>query len=431
MCALNIFHGRDIIFTSGFQNPATIGKEESPMKSLSRIAASVSPSATLAVNALAKKMKADGMDVISFGAGEPDFDTPSAIGLAGVKAICDGQTRYTPAAGTISLRKAICTRVKEDYDLDYDYTQVVVASGAKHSVYLTLATLVDPGDEVIVPAPYWVSYYEMVRLVAGKPVVIVAGEDQGFKITAAQLEAAITEKTKAVMLNNPSNPTGAIYSREELQALADVCVKHDLYMIADEIYDKLIYDGASFTSIASLGEDVKNHTILINGVSKTYAMTGWRVGYMLSNPQIAKAMSSYVSHSTGAPASMAQAAAEAALLGPQDEVEKMRQQFEARRNFLVDHINALDGVSCLKPNGAFYVMMNLDQLIGKSIDGEVIADSDAFARLFLEKSLVATVSCTSFGISNFVRWSYAASMEDLQKAMDRLAAFLQKVKEQN
>ena len=401
------------------------------MKSLSKISSSVSPSATLAVNALAKKMKADGLDVISFGAGEPDFDTPSAISLAGVKAICEGQTRYTPAAGTISLRKAICKRVKEDYDLDYDYTQVVVASGAKHSVYLSLATLVDPGDEVIVPAPYWVSYYEMVRLFDGKPVVIVAGEDQGFKITAAQLEAAITDKTKAVMLNNPSNPTGAIYSREELQALADVCVKHDLYIIADEIYDKLIYDGASFTSIATLGEDVKDHTILINGVSKTYAMTGWRVGYMLSNPQIAKAMSSYVSHSTGAPATMAQAAAEAALLGPQDEVEKMRQQFEVRRNFLVEHINALDGVSCLMPNGAFYVMMNLEQILGKSIDGEVITDSDAFARLFLEKSLVATVSCTSFGIPNFVRWSYAASMENLQEAMVRLEAFLQKVKEQN
>jgi aspartate aminotransferase len=271
----------------------------------------------------------------------------------------------------------------------------------------------------------------MVRLFDGVPVVVVAGEDQGFKITASQLEAAVTDKTKAVMLNNPSNPTGSIYSREELQALADVCVKHDLYIIADEIYDKLIYDGASFTSIASLGDDVKERTILINGVSKTYAMTGWRVGYMLSNPQIAKAMSSYVSHSTGAPASMAQAAAEAALIGPQDEVEKMRQQFEARRNFLVEHINALDGVSCLKPNGAFYVMMNLEQILGKSIDGEVISDSDAFARLFLEKSLVATVSCTSFGIPNFVRWSYAASMENLQEAMVRLEAFLQKIKEQN
>ena len=401
------------------------------MKSLSKIASSVSPSATLAVNALAKKLKADGLDVISFGTGEPDFDTPAAISYAGIKAICDGQTRYTPAAGTVSLRKAVCKRVKEDYNLDYNETQVVVASGAKHSVYIALAALVDAGDEVIVPAPYWVSYYEMVRLFDAVPVVVLAGEDQGFKITAEQLENAITEKTKVVMLNNPSNPTGSIYSREELEALAKVCVKHDLYIIADEIYDKLIYDGASFTSIASLGEDVKERTILINGVSKSYAMTGWRVGYSLSNSQIAKAMGSYVSHSTGAPGTMSQAAAEAALLGPQDEVEKMRRQFELRRNHIVERINGMELVSCLKPNGAFYVMMNLEQLIGKKIDGEVISDSDAFARLFLEKSLVATVSCTSFGIPNFVRWSYAASMENIEKAMVRLEAFLQKVKEQN
>ncbi len=401
------------------------------MKPISKIAANVSPSATLAVNALAKKLKSEGLDVISFGTGEPDFDTPDAIRFAGIKAISDGQTRYTPAAGTISLRKAVCARVKADYDLDYDYTQAVIASGAKHSVYITLATLVDPGDEVIVPAPYWVSYYEMVRLVGGVPVIVTAGEDQGFKITAAQLEAAVSDKTKVVMLNNPSNPTGAIYTKEELQALAEVCVKHDLYIIADEIYDKLIYDGASFTSIATLGEDVKAHTILINGVSKTYAMTGWRVGYMLAPAEVAKAMGSYMSHSTGAPGTMCQAAAEAALLGDQGEVEKMRQQFEARRDYLVKRMNSMNGVSCLKPNGAFYVMMNLEQLIGKSIDGQVITDADAFAKLFLEKSLVATVSCTSFGIPNFVRWSYANSMENIEKAMDRLEAFLQKVNEQN
>lgn len=401
------------------------------MKALSKIASSVSPSATMAVNSLAKKLKADGLDVISFGTGEPDFDTPAAISYAGIKAICDGQTRYTPAAGTISLRKAVCSRVKADYDLDYDYTQVVIASGAKHSVYLALGALVDPGDEVILPAPYWVSYYEMIRLFDAVPVVLLAGEDQGFKITPAQLEAAITEKTKVVVLNNPSNPTGTIYGREELKALADICVKHDLYIIADEIYDKLIYDGASFTSIASFGDEVKERTILINGVSKSYAMTGWRVGYSLSNTKIAKAMSSYVSHSTGAPSTMSQAAAEAALLCPQDEVEIMRQQFEVRRDHIVSRINGMDGVSCLKPNGAFYVMMNLEQLIGKSIDGEVITDSDAFAKLFLEKSLVATVSCTSFGIPKYVRWSYAASMENIEKAMVRLEAFLQKVKEQN
>ena len=277
------------------------------MKAISKIAAAVSPSATLAVNALAKKMRAEGKDVVGFGTGEPDFETPDRISYAGIRAICDGQTKYTPAAGIVPLRKAVCKRLKEDYDLDYDETQVVVASGAKHSVYLALAVLVDPGDEVILPAPYWVSYYEMIRLVGGVPVVVTAGEDQNFKITAEQLEAAITEKTKAVMINNPSNPTGAIYTKEELQALADVCVRHDLFIIADEIYDKLIYDGASFTSIPTLGEEVKAHTILINGVSKTYSMTGWRVGYAVAEKPVASAMSSYASHSTGAPATMAHA----------------------------------------------------------------------------------------------------------------------------
>lgn len=401
------------------------------MKPISKIAASVSPSATLAVNALAKKLKAEGKDVISFGTGEPDFPTPDLISYAGIRAICDGQTKYTPAAGTVSLRNAICERVKEDYDLDYDQTQVVVASGAKHVVYLTLAVLVDPGDEVILPAPYWTSYLEMIRLFNGIPVVVSAGEDQGFKITAEQLEAAITPKTKAILLNNPSNPTGAIYTREELEALTKVCVKHDLYIIADEIYDKLVYDGASFTSIPTLGADVKEHTILINGVSKTYAMTGWRVGYALAEKPIAKAMSSYVSHSTGAPATMAQAASEAALKLPQDQVNAMRDTFEERRNYLVKRMNSMDGVSCLTPNGAFYVMMNLTQLFGKSIDGEVITDADAFARIFLEKSMVAVVSCTAFGAPDFVRWSYANSMENIEKAMDRLEAFLAEVKAQN
>ena len=401
------------------------------MKPISKIAASVSPSATLAVNALAKKLKAEGKDVISFGTGEPDFPTPEPICDAGIRAIENGQTKYTPAAGTVSLRKAICARVKEDYDLDYDESQVVVASGAKHVVYLTLAVLVDPGDEVILPAPYWVSYLEMIRLFGGKPVVVTAGEDQGFKITAQQLEDAITPKTKAILLNNPSNPTGAIYSEAELRAIADVCVRHDLYIIADEIYDKLVYDGAVFTSIPTLSEEVKQHTVLINGVSKTYAMTGWRVGYALAEKPIAKAMSSYVSHSTGAPATMAQCASEAALQLPQDQVSAMRDIFESRRNYLVKRMNSLDGVSCLTPGGAFYVMMNLTQLFGKKIDGEVITDADAFARIFLEKSMVAVVSCTAFGAPDFVRWSYANSMENIEKAMDRLEVFLAKVKEQN
>lgn len=252
------------------------------MKALSKIAAGVSPSATLAVSALAKKMKAEGKDVIGFGAGEPDFATPDRISYAGVRAICDGKTRYTPAAGMIELRQAICDRAKADYGLEYEATQAVVASGAKHMVYIALAALVDPGDEVIVPAPYWVSYYEMVRLFGGVPVVVNVSEEQGFQLTPEQLEQAITDKTKAIILNNPSNPTGAVYPKEALKAVADVCVKHDLYIISDEIYDKLVYDGVPFTSVAALSDEIKAHTILINGVSKTYAMTGWRIGYALS-----------------------------------------------------------------------------------------------------------------------------------------------------
>lgn len=397
------------------------------MKPLSKIAAGVSPSATLAVSALAKKMKAEGKDVIGFGAGEPDFATPDRISYAGVRAICDGKTRYTPAAGMIELRQAICDRVKADYGLEYEPTQAVVASGAKHMVYIALAALVDPGDEVIVPSPYWVSYYEMVRLFGGVPVVVDVSEEQGFQLTPEQLEQAITDKTKAIILNNPSNPTGAVYPKEALKAVADVCVKHDLYIISDEIYDKLVYDGVPFTSVAALSDEIKAHTILINGVSKTYAMTGWRIGYALCAAPIAKAMANYLSHSTGAPGTMCQCAAIEALTGPQDEVEQMRQVFEQRRDLIVRRINAMPGVSCLKPSGAFYVMMNLEQIIGKQIDGQVIGSGDDFAKLLLEKSLVAVVPGSGFGAPNFVRLSYAISTENIVTGMDRLEAFLNRL----
>ena len=397
------------------------------MKALSKIAAGVSPSATLAVSALAKKMKAEGKDVIGFGAGEPDFATPDSISYAGVRAICDGKTRYTPAAGMIELRQAICDRVKADYGLEYEPTQAVVASGAKHMVYIALAALVDPGDEVIVPAPYWVSYYEMVRLFGGVPVVVNVSEEQGFQLTPEQLEHAITDKTKAIILNNPSNPTGAVYPKEALKAVADVCVKHDLYIISDEIYDKLVYDGVPFTSVAALSDEIKAHTILINGVSKTYAMTGWRIGYSLSPALVAKAMTNYLSHSTGAPGTMCQCAAIEALSGPQDEAEQMRQVFEQRRDLIVRRINAMPGVSCLKPSGAFYVMMNLEQILGKQIAGQVIGSGDDFAKLLLEKSLVAVVPGSGFGAPNFVRLSYAISTENIETGMDRLEGFLKQL----
>lgn len=394
------------------------------MKPVSAIAKEVRASTTLAVDSLAKQMKADGLDVVGFGTGEPDFATPDNINMAGIKAICDGKTKYTPAAGIIPLRKAIAAQLKSELGLDYEHTQIVVASGAKHSVYIALAAITNPGDEIIIPAPFWVSYYEMVRMTGGTPVIVTAGEEQAFKITAEQLEAAITDKTKCLMLNNPSNPTGMIYSREELKAIADVCVKHDLYILADEIYYKLVYDGLEFTSIASLGEDVKERTLLINGVSKSYAMTGWRVGYCACNKELAKIMSNFLSHSTGAPSTISQWAALEAVSGPQDSIEKMRMAFAERRDYIVKRINAIPGVSCIVPNGAFYVMMNIEKLIGRTLGGKLIENDDDFAVAFLNSALVAVVPCSGFGMKNFVRWSYAASMENIEKGMDRLEKFL-------
>ena len=312
----------------------------------------------------------------------------------------------------------------EDYQLDYRPEQIVVASGAKHAVYLTLMVLCDPGDEVVIAAPYWVSYSEMVQQAGAIPVIVTAGEEQAFKITAEQLEAAITPKTKVFMLNSPSNPTGMVYSREELEAIAAVCLRHNIYIIADDIYSNLVYDGLPYCSIASLGEDVKRHCIVINGVSKSYAMTGWRIGYSAAEPEIARAMSNYVSHSTSAPSTISQYAAIEALNGPQDEIAAMREAFQARRDHLVARMNEIDGVSCMKPQGAFYVMMNMKSFIGKTMYGQVIHDDNDFAKLFLEKGLVATVPCSAFAAPGFIRWSYATSMQEIDKGLDRLEAFI-------
>ena len=394
------------------------------MKELSRIASAVHASTTLAIDAKAKQMKADGLDVVGFGTGEPDFDTPENIKEAAYAAIREGKTKYTPAAGIIPLRKAVADSMKRDLNLDYDFTQIVIASGAKHNLYAALRTLVNPGDEVILPAPYWVSYDEMIAMVGGVSVIITAGEDQNFKITAEQLEAAVTDKTKAVIINNPSNPTGMLYNEDELKAIAAVCVKHDLYIIADEIYFKLLYDGRTFTSIASLGEEVKERTIIINGVSKSYAMTGWRIGYAAAPAHIAKIMANYLSHSTGAPSTISQWAAVEAFNGPQDTIEAMRKVFEERRNYIVDRMNRIEGVSCIMPEGAFYVMMNIEKLKGKTIGGTVINTSDDFAMAFLEKELVAVVPCSGFGAPDFVRWTYATSMENIKEGLDRLERFL-------
>jgi len=394
------------------------------MKPLSISASKVQASTTLAVDALAKQMKADGLDVVGFGTGEPDFDTPENIKRVGIEAINAGQTKYTPAAGIVPLREAAAERLFAECGVKYTGAEITIASGAKHNVFIALMALLNPGDEVIIPAPFWVSYYEMVAMAGGVPVQVAVEEEQDFKATPDQIEAAITDKTKLLMLNNPSNPTGMVYSEAELRAIADVCVKHDLYVISDEVYCNLLYDGRKFTSFAALGEDVKERTILINGVSKTYAMTGWRIGYAAANKEISTVMANFLSHSTGAPGTMNQFAALEALRGPQDSVEEMRKVFEERRNYMVKRMNEIEGVSCIMPEGAFYVMMNIKKLLGKTLGGTVINNDDDFAVAFLKANLVAVVPCSGFGAPNFIRWTYAASLEDIKEGLDRLEKFL-------
>ncbi len=394
------------------------------MKSFSKKASAIHESSTLAVSALANQLKAEGKDVINFGTGEPDFDTPENIKDAAIQAIHAGKTKYTPASGLPALKQAVCDRLKADLDLDYTPAEIVVASGAKHSIYVCLCSLLDDGDEAIVPAPYWVTYTEAVAMAGGVPVVVPTTAETGFKLTPAALEAAITEKSKVLLLNNPSNPTGMCYNEAELRAICEVCVKHDLWIMSDEIYYKLVYDGRTFVSVASLSPEIKAHTILINGVSKSYAMTGWRIGYTACDKKLSKIMSNFLSHSTSAPSTISQWAAIEALNGPQESVEDMRKVFEERRTYMANRINSMNGVCCLMPEGAFYVMMNIDALIGKTLGGKLIQNGSDFAMAFLETQNVALVPCGGFGEPNYLRWTYAASMEDIQKGLDRLEAFL-------
>ena len=395
------------------------------MRELSVRATAVHESSTLAVDSLAKRLKADGKPVVSFGTGEPDFDTPQNIKAAAIQAIKAGQTKYTPAAGLVPLRHAIAKRLLADTGVEYEDAQIVVASGAKHSIFIALMCLLNPGDEVIVPAPYWVTYTESVAMAGGVPVVVNCDESSNFKMTPEQFEAAITPKTKLLILNNPSNPTGMFYNKEELQALADICVKHDLYIMSDEIYYGLLYDGKEFTSVAALGEDIKERTIIVNGVSKSYAMTGWRIGYTASNKQLAKVMANYLSHSTSAPSTISQFASIEALTGDQSSIKVMHDEFEKRRDYIVERMNKIPGVSCIKPDGAFYVMMNMEGLIGRTLAGRVINNGDDFAMAFLEGANVAVVPCSGFGAPMFVRWTYAAYMENIKEGLDRLEKFVQ------
>lgn len=394
------------------------------MKALSKIASAIQPSATMAVNNRVMELKAEGIEVFGFGGGEPDFIASESVLKAGIRAIENGETKYTPAAGTAKLRSAIANRLTADHELFYAPEQIVVTSGGKHAIFIALKTILDPGDEVILPAPYWVSYFDEIRMTGAVPLSVYASEEQGFKLTAEQLAAAITPRTKLLILNNPGNPTGAVYSREELLSLAYVCQRHDIYVLSDEMYSKIVFDGTQFISFPTISQDAYERTILINGASKAYAMTGWRIGYAAAPVQIAKVMSAYLSQSTGCPASISQAAAAEAFSGPQDHVETMRRAYEERRNYLVGRIKAIDGLDCSIPKGAFYLLIRVDKLYGKTLGGMHITNDIDFACALLESYHVAVTPGAAFEAPGYVRWCYAASMEELKMGLDQLEAFV-------
>jgi aspartate aminotransferase len=382
----------------------------------------IQPSPTLAIDAKAKALKAQGVDVVGFGAGEPDFDTPVNIKEAAKKAIDAGFTKYTPVGGTDELKDAIIAKMKKDHGLEYSRDEVSVACGAKHSLYNISQALIQEGDEVIIPAPYWVSYPDQVVLAGGTPVFIGTDETTAFKITPEQLEKAITGKTKALLINSPCNPTGSSYTVAELEAIGRVCLKHDFMIITDDIYERLVYDGLKFANIVQVLPELKPRTIVVNGVSKTYAMTGWRIGYACGPRELMGAITKMQSQSTSNPTSIAQKAAVEALNGPQDAVAAMVVEFEKRRTYIVERLNAIPGVTCFKSTGAFYVFPNFSVVYGKSFNGKKISNSTEFAAYLLEEAKVAIVPGVAFGADRYARLSYAVSMENIKKGLDRIEA---------
>nr|MDD6335173.1 pyridoxal phosphate-dependent aminotransferase [bacterium] len=391
---------------------------------LSRRSTSVAPSMTLEIDSKAKAMKADGHDVIGFGAGEPDFPTASWIKDAARRALDLDMTRYTPAAGTEDLRKAICDKLQSDNQLSYSPAQIVVSNGAKHALYNAFMAILDPGDEVIIPAPYWVSYPEMVRLADGVPVFVQTREEEGFNMTAEAFEKAITPKTRALVLTNPGNPCGNLYRDEEIKALCRVALAHDLWIVSDEIYEELVYDTGRPMSIAAVSPEAYEHTIIINGLSKSHAMTGWRIGYSASPREVAKVISAMQSHCTSNPNSIAQFAAAEALRGPKEDTALMRQEFKRRRNEMVRLINEIPGVHCMMPGGAFYCMMYIGDLFGKKHGDAQIDGSMALCNRLLEAKKVAMVPGIAFGDDRWVRLSYATSMANITEGLHRFAEFV-------
>lgn len=384
----------------------------------------IAPSATLAMDARARELREKGVNVISFATGEPDFDTPEPVRETMKQAMDLGMTHYCPVPGTLELRDAIRTRLEADHGVVYGRDQVIVCNGAKHALYNVFQALLDPGDEVIVDNPCWVSYPEMVRMAGGTPVFLYCPESQGFLPDMGDLERLITPHTKAFVLNNPSNPNGCIWTKEQLEQLGQLAIKYDFYIISDEIYEKLVYDGRQHVCMASLGPEIQQRTILINGVSKSYAMTGFRIGYAAGPRDVIQGMITYQSQATSGANTAAQHAAAVALSMRQDYVEEMRQAFEERRNELVRLVNDIPGLHCNMPHGAFYVMMNIRDLIGKRYHGREITGSDSFAMLLLEEAHVATVPGVAFIAEGYCRLSYAASMKNIQEGMRRVAAFV-------
>lgn len=397
------------------------------MTVLSNRAKSLKPSPTLAINAKAKSMLAQGIHVISFGAGEPDFDTPENIKQAAKKALDEGFTKYTPVGGIDELKDAIIKKFQRDSGLSYKRSEVLVSCGGKHSFYNLAQAIFDQGDEVIVPAPYWVSYPPMVSLAGGSPVIVETTEKNEFKITPEALKKAITPKTKALIVNSPSNPTGSAYTKKELEKIAEIALSKNIFVISDEIYEKIVYDGFQFTSIASLSEEMKKRTIIVHGVAKTYSMTGWRIGYTAGSEEIISAMNNIQSQSTSNPTSIAQKASVEALIGPQSEVEKMVSAFSQRRNYIVDRLNKMRGVSCYKPVGAFYVFPNFSSYYGKVYQGKKIENSTHLADYFLDVAKVAVVPGVEFGADPFERLSFATSMENIKEGLDRVEEAIKKL----
>jgi aspartate aminotransferase len=380
------------------------------MKLADRVSA-LTPSSTLAITAKAKELKAAGHDVIGLGAGEPDFNTPQHIIDAAVHSMNAGQTKYTPAGGLAELKKEIIGKFQKDQNLSYEPGEIIVCTGAKHALYTLFQVLLNKGDEVIIPAPYWVSYPEQVKLADGVPVYVNALEENHFKMTPDQLKEAITDKTKAVIINSPSNPTGMLYSKEELEELGSICLEHNVLIVSDEIYEKLIYDENAHVSIAEISEELKQQTIIINGVSKSHSMTGWRIGYAAGNEQIIKAMTNLASHSTSNPTSIAQYASIAAYAGSQEPVEEMRKAFEERLNIIYDKLVSIPGITCLKPQGAFYLFPNAKQA----------AENTGFANV---DDFVEALLGSGFGAPDNVRLSYATSLHTLEEALVRIDRFV-------